>query len=252
MQLRFVILFGLLLVLPVSGLRAQAPEQSSRPATAADDTDEFGQRVRSYLLRHPEVLMEAAQILQERQRAALVDQVKQTIAARSDEIFRDPSSPVGGNPNGDVVLVEFFDYNCRYCRSVASTVTAVLQDDPGIRLVYKEFPILGPSSDQAARIALAAHRQGKYALLHDALMQLSQPFSDETLLATAASVGLDVEQLRRDVADPAIAEAIGRNMELAAALGITGTPAFVIGGEVIPGSVDRQTLEGLVAQARKG
>lgn len=250
--LRFVFFLGLLAAIPATGLRAQALGQTSQPSSSADDPDEFGQRVRDYLLKHPEVILEAVQLLQDRQQAAQADQVKQVIVARSGEIFLDPASPVGGNPNGDVTLVEFFDYNCHYCRGVAPTVAAVLQADPGVRLVYKEFPILGASSDVAARSALAAYRQGKYALLHDALMQLPQPFSEESVLATAATLGLDVERLKRDMADPAVAEAIGRNSELAAALGITGTPAFVIAGQVIPGSVDRPTLEGLIAQARKG
>ena len=250
--LRFTFLLGLLAAIPVTGLQAQALGQMSQPSSSTDSPDEFGQRVRDYLLKHPEVIMEAVQLLQDLQRADQAEQVKQIIVQRSDEIFLDPTSPVGGNPDGDVTLVEFFDYNCRYCRSVAPTVAAVLQADPGVRLVYKEFPILGASSDVAARSALAAHRQGKYTLLHDALMQLPQPFNDESVLATAATLGLDVERLKRDMADPAIAEAIGRNSELAAALGITGTPGFVIAGQVIPGSVDRPTLEGLIAQARKG
>ena len=250
MQMRFVILFGLLLVLPVGGLRAQAPEQSSQPATAVDDPDEFGQRVRSYLLRHPEVLMEAAQILQERQRAALVDQVKQTIAARSDEIFRDPSSPVGGNPNGDVVLVEFFDYNCKYCKAVAPTVADLRSADPALRLVYKEFPILGPGSVAAAKVALAAHRQGNYQKFHEQLMNHASPVDEAVAMQAAAAVGLDLDRLKRDMADPAIAEAIARNQARAAALGINGTPGFVLADQVVPGAVDRATLEGLIARAR--
>ena len=135
-----------------------APPMSSKAA----ELDPFEQRVREYLLRNPEVIMEALRILQERQRAAEAEGLKRTIAERSDEILNDPAAPVGGNPAGDVTLVEFFDYNCPYCRRVAPTVAELEEADPDLRLVYKEFPILGPGSQFAARAALASRKQGKY------------------------------------------------------------------------------------------
>jgi protein-disulfide isomerase len=122
-----------------------------------------------------------------------------------------------------------------------------------VRLAYKEFPILGDGSDAAApRAALAAERRGKYRELHHALMSVQGSVTEESALAAAAASGLEVERLRRDMADPAIAEAIARNRALAAALGINGTPGFVIGGQIVPGAVDRATLEGLIAEVRQG
>jgi protein-disulfide isomerase len=138
-----------------------APPISSKTA----ELDSFEQRVREYLLKNPEVIMEALRILQERQRAAEAENSKRTIAERSDEILNDPAAPVGGNPEGDVTLVEFFDYNCPYCRTVAPTVTELGEADPDLRLVYKEYPILGPGSQFAARAALASRRQGKYVAM---------------------------------------------------------------------------------------
>jgi protein-disulfide isomerase len=236
---------------PVADARAQQPLRSTPPP--ADSTDEFGERVRAYLLAHPEVIVEAVQLYQQRQQAAQAEAAKRTIAAKSDEILRDPAAPVGGNQAGDVTLVEFFDYNCKYCRSVAPTIAEALGADPGLRFVYKEFPILGDGSEAAARVALAAARQdqGKYRELHEALMRTSGSVTEAGALKTAAAVGLDVDRLRHDMADPAIAAAIARNQALAAELGINGTPGFVIGQEVVPGAVDRGTLEGLVAKARE-
>lgn len=238
-----------------AALPAATPAQETRPGPStpapADAPDAFGERVRAYLLAHPEVIMEAVQILQQRQRTAQAEATKQTILTRADEIFRSPASPVGGNPDGDVTLVEFFDYNCQYCRAVAPTVKAVLGADPKLRLVYKEFPILGPGSEAAARVALAARRQDRYQELHEALMSAAMPVTEEKALQAAAAAGLDPERLRRDMADPAIDQAIARNRALAAALGIDGTPAFVVADQVVPGAIDRAALEGLITQARR-
>ena len=148
--------------------------------------------------------------------------------------------------------MEFFDYNCPYCRRVAPTVTELEQADPDLRLVYKEFPILGPGSQFAARAALASRRQGKYVAFHHALMQATEQVTEETVMEVARAVGLDLEQLRADMQEPAIQQAIARNLQLADALGITGTPSFIIGEEVVPGAVDLRTLQSLIARVRRG
>jgi protein-disulfide isomerase len=225
-----------------------APPMSSKAA----ELDPFEQRVREYLLKNPEVIMEALQVLQERQRAAEAETFKQVIAERSDDILNDPAAPVGGNPAGDVTVVEFFDYNCPYCRRVAPTVTQLEEADPDVRLIYKEFPILGPGSQFAARAALASRRQGKYVPFHNALMQATDQVTEATVMETAREVGLDIEQLRADMQDPAIEAAIARNLQLADALGINGTPSFIIGEEIVPGAVDLRTLQSLIARARRG
>jgi protein-disulfide isomerase len=124
--------------------------------------------------------------------------------------------------------------------------------DRGLRLVYKEFPILGPGSQFAARAALESERQGKYIAFHNALMQAAEQVTENTVMRVARAVGLDVEQLRADVQEPAIQQAIARNLQLADALGITGTPSFIVGHEVVPGAVDSRTLQSLVASARRG
>jgi protein-disulfide isomerase len=233
--------------LGIDQVNAQAAPMSSEAA----ELDQFEQRVREYLLRNPEVIMEALGILKERQRAAEAEGLKRTIAERSEEILNDPAAPVGGNPGGDVTLVEFFDYNCPYCRKVAPTMVELEQSDRDLRLVYKEFPILGPGSQFAARAALASRKQRKYVRFHNALMQANQQVAEDTVMDIARATGLDTERLEQDMQDPAIQDAIARNLQLANALGITGTPSFVIGDRMVPGAVDLRTLQGLIAEVRQ-
>jgi len=213
--------------------------------------DEFERRVRAYLLEHPEVIAEALQRLELRERAAQASAVKSVLQTRAEELLRDPASPVGGNPQGDVTLVEFFDYNCPYCRQVVPHIEKAQTIDPKLRIVYKEFPILGPNSTFAAKAALAAHRQGKYAALHKALMETKGTVTEKTVLDAVGQLGLDVKRLRADMADPAIQAHIERNLALARALNINGTPSFVVGEQIVPGAVDLATLERLIREARE-
>lgn len=223
---------------------------SRSDATTTMASDAFGQRVRDYLLEHPEVIMEAVGRLEARSRAAEESEAQATLKSRADEVFRDPASPVGGNPDGDVTMVEFFDYNCPYCRKVESAVRQTMSGDPRLRVVYKEFPILGPNSVFAAKAALAAHRQGRYAEFHKALMQASGAADQASVLRLAAEIGLDVTRLKAEMADPAIQSVLDRNLELARALRLSGTPGFVVGEEILRGSTDAATLRKLVDKAR--
>lgn len=230
--------------------RAQQAPAAASTQIPADKPDPFGEQVRAYLLSHPEVIMEAVQLLQERQKLAEAESQKQAITAHAGEIFHDPAAPVGGNATGDVTLVEFFDYNCKYCRAVAPTIAELQGADPKLRLAYKEFPILGAGSLAAAKVALAAQRQGKYHELHRALMSATSSVDGDTALQAAKALGLDVDRLKRDMDDPAIAETIARNQALAAELGINGTPGFVVADQVVPGVADRAAFEGLIREAR--
>src|SRR5262249_13399287 len=153
----------------------------------------------------------------------------------ADEVFRDPDSPVGGNPDGNVTLTEFFDYNCPYCRTMAPLMEQAETADPQLRLVYKEFPILGPNSVFAAKAALAPKMQGKYIGFHRALYQLRGPIDESKVIETAMALGLDVERMKADMQDAAIAGSLERNHQLAQSLNITGTPGFVIGDRITTG-----------------
>ncbi|KAB2916384.1 MAG: DsbA family protein [Hyphomicrobiaceae bacterium] len=226
----------------------EANRSIGSPAAMPDA--EFERRVRAYLLGNPEIIAEALQQLERRQQLAEATEAQGALKMHAEELLRDPASPVGGNPKGDVSLVEFFDYNCPYCRQVAPHMAKAEANDPKLRIVYKEFPILGPNSTFAAKAALAAHRQGKYVAFHQALMELKGPTAEKTVLETAGRLGLDLDRLKGDMADPAIEAAINRNLALARALRINGTPGFVIGKEIVRGAMDLATMEGLIQQAR--
>jgi protein-disulfide isomerase len=219
--------------------------------TSGMSQDEFDRRVQDYLMRNPEVIVQAVQGLQARQQRAELTETQQALKAKADEIFRDPASPVGGNVQGDVTLVEFFDYNCPYCRKMAPVLIDAEAADPQLRIVFKEFPILGPGSEFAARAALASQRQGRYEAFHHALMAVKEKVDENVVLATAASTGLDLDRLKADMQDPALQATIDRNMALAAALRINGTPGFVVGDQVLRGATELTVLQGLIGQARK-
>ncbi|WP_192178388.1 DsbA family protein [Mesorhizobium amorphae] len=196
-------------------------------------------------IHHPAVIDYLQQLEDRRQLAAELK-----ILARRDALFNDPAAPTAGNPEGDVALVTFFDYNCLPCRKAALNIQQAIRDDRSLKLVFKEFPFLGPTSQFAAVAALASHKQGKYEAFHRALMAFHGLVNEKTTLTIAAHVGLDVEQLERDMEDPAIADAIARNRALAGDLYITGTPALVVGDEVIPGVVEVARLQRYIADAR--
>ena len=219
--------------------------------TSGMPQEEFDRKVHDYLINHPEVIVEAVQGMQASQQRADLTEAQEALKARSDEIFRDFNSPVGGNEQGDVTLVEFFDYNCPYCRKMAPVLIEAEKADPQLRIVFKEFPILGPGSEFAARAALASQRQGRYEAFHHALMATNEKVNDESVMTAAAQVGLDVERLKADMQDPSIQMAIDRNMALAAALRINGTPGFIVGDQILRGATELTVLQGMIAQTRK-
>lgn len=226
-------------------------EGAQRSAIAAGEMsqDQFDQRVHDYIIAHPEVIMEAIQGLEARQREADAAEAKATLASRADDILRDKQSPVGGNVEGNVTMVEFFDYS-PYCRQVAPIMAQAVADDPQLKIVYKEFPILGPASVFAAKAALAADRQGKYVEFHKALYGAKTRVTEAVVLKVAAETGLDVPRMQTDMQSPEIQASIDRNMELAQALKITGTPGFIVGDQIFPGATDLETMKKLIERAR--
>lgn len=226
-------------------------KQTTLDTTAATPKDEFERRVRDYLLNNPEVVMEAARRFEQRQRAAEEGEATTVLKARAEEILRDGDSPVGGNPNGDVTLVEFFDYNCPYCRQVTPVMQEAEAADPKLRVVYKEFPILGPNSTLSAKAALAVHRQGKYLAFHKDMM-VDRGVADESkVMKIAVKIGVDVERMKSDMADPALTKMVEKNLALAQALRINGTPGFVIGDQIVRGAIDLKAMQGLIQEARE-
>jgi protein-disulfide isomerase len=173
-----------------------------------------------------------------------------TRTERARQLFEDPGSPVRGNANGKVTLVEFFDYNCPYCRQLVSTLADLQQANPDLRIVYKEFPVLSDNSRFAARAALASRNQDKYFEFHDALMSAGGILNPERVIEVAREVGIGIRRLRRDMGDPEIQAVIDRNLTLAATLRITGTPSFAVGDRIFRGAADSQTLQALIDRNR--
>ncbi len=224
------------------------------PAAAEEFTpaqqEEINRLVRQYILDHPEVILEAVQALETRKQAEADGRRVAAIEQVYADLTEHPESPVVGNPAGDVVVVEFFDYNCGYCRKMTEDMFDLVEADGGIRYVLKELPIFGEDSRYAAKAALAAARQDKYAEFHYALMTAGVTIDVGTTRAIAQSIGLDLARLEADMLDPALDAELDRNYALARSLGVEGTPAMVIGKTFVPGARSYGDLEKLVAAAR--
>ena len=206
--------------------------------------------IENYIRSHPEVIEQTLQALEAKRQGEEQQRVKAVIAARQRELLNDASSPVSGNLKGDITVVEFFDYRCGFCKRVAGAVTQLQKDDPQVRVVYKDFPILGEASELAAKAALASRAQGKHQAFHEALLAAKGDMTKDTILAVAGEVGLDAKRLEADMANPDWQKVIDRNRALAKDLGITGTPGFIAGQELVPGAMDLKGLKELVARAR--
>jgi protein-disulfide isomerase len=224
------------------------------PALAGEFTDsqkqELGAFIHDYLMKNPEVLRDALQELDRRQSQAEATARKDTLTAKAAAVFHEDGDLVGGNPNGKITVVEFFDYNCGYCRKAFPDVMKMIGDDKDVRLVMKEFPILGPGSTYAARAALASRKQGKYWEYHLAMMRHEGRIDEATADEVADSIGLDVKKLKADMKSDEVEQVIGRNMDLAEKLNIQGTPAFIIDETIIPGAIGYDGLTAAVKQVR--
>lgn len=220
--------------------------------------------VRDYLLNNPTILVEVSQKLQEQQQQQmqqLQQKAQNTIPQVAKELFS--VGPIAGNSQGDVTLVEFFDYQCPHCKDMSEVIDQLVQQDPNLRVVYKEFPIFGRSSVFASKAALAANKQGKYDAFHDALMATDNPLTEKKVMQAAKKVGLNIDQMKKDMASNAVKEELNGNMKLGQQLGIMGTPAFIVGDTnkagnknsksfFVPGVSSKEAIKGLVIQVRKG
>lgn len=205
--------------------------------------------VRDYILQNPEIILESVAIMQARQKAEENERAQQALIQSRDLLENAPGDPILGNPDGTITLVEFFDYQCGYCKAMMEPLRAVMEEYDNLRIVMKEFPILGEPSGMAARASLAADLQGLYSEFHMALLGHRGRLTETAILQVAREVGLDMARLATDMDSPEVAAIIDRNRALAQQLQIEGTPAFTIGGQLIPGAVNEQQLSALVADA---
>ncbi|AWU94406.1 DsbA family protein [Azospirillum ramasamyi] len=241
-----------LLALPIAALAlsAAAPAHAQSASFDGNQKAAIEKIVRDYLMEHPEVILQAVDAMQERQKAAEAEQARMALIENKQELTRNPADPVAGNPQGDVTVVEFFDYQCGYCKAVHADTLALVKGDPKLRLVLKEFPILGPASLLASKAALASRSQGKYMELHNALMSHRGQLDEAVIMRLAKSVGLDTDRLKKDMESPDVLTAIAANQSLAEKLNIRGTPAFVFGDELVPGAIKLDDMKRLTDAAR--
>lgn len=259
---------GAALWLAALGLAAPAParaQSAGTPATQSPAPDgplkidplspaqaDAVRRVVLDLLRtQPEVVLEALKTLEAKEQAATAAKASEAIAARRNDLERDGTDPAFGQAGADVTVVEFFDYRCPYCKQSWQAVHDTVAKDGRARLVFKDFPILGPESVTASTAALASIAQGRHDAFHQALMSYGGQLDDAAIFRVAGSVGLDVERLKADMKTPAVAQKLQRNLDLARALDVRGTPAFVVGTKMLPGAVDGATLMAAIADARR-
>ena len=198
------------------------------------------------ILENPEIIVQALELLEQRNTA---NRSKVSLAVQ-DAIIADPEAQVFGNPNGDITLIEFFDYNCGFCRKTMPELKKLLAQDGNLRVVMREWPVLGPDSQIAARLALAARAQGKYEPFHWALMQSQGRVTQDSALKIASSIGLDTDKLLADMNSSSVEKHLSQSSQYAQTLDIRGTPAMLVKNEIIPGYVSYDQLESIIAQQR--
>lgn len=219
----------------------------------AEERTIFRDEVRSYLIENPEVLLEAMQVLRDREAQQEANRDEQMLSELSPEIFNDGVSFVGGNPDGDITIVEFLDYRCGYCRRAHTDMIELLAADGNVRWVVKEFPILGPDSDLAAKLAVATlqhYGNDAYYALHNVLMEYKGPVNNGTLARIAQDAGIELEPIRELIDSKGVSDHIGRMHALGQQLGVTGTPAFVIEDTILRGYLPLADMQNIVAETR--
>ena len=259
---------GLLVMTSSGGNGGTAPEPAAATASTEDALaqlgvreveqtvtvdDAFGAQVRAYLLENPEVIFEAVAVFEQRSAAQQAEMGRALLEANAEALFEDGFSWVGGNPEGDITLVEFVDYRCGFCQRALDEVLAVLEADDGIRLVMKEFPILGPESEMASRFAISMLRLGgddTYESVHHALLRHDGPITPDFLDALAGEHGLDFEAVVAEMESEDVTRVIAENRALAQRLQISGTPTFVMETEMIRGFVEADDLLELAISLR--
>ncbi|GGA53831.1 DSBA oxidoreductase [Nitratireductor aestuarii] len=227
-------------------------------ALANDEKSNFSRAeietiVREYLIKNPEVMLEVQASLQAKQQEAQKKAAQEAIALVGDEIFNSEADGIIGNPEGDVTIVEFFDYNCGFCKRAISDMDNLVKQDPNLRFVLKEFPILSEDSHKAATVSMAVHMiaPDKYAEFHRTLLGAQERATEESAVKVALNLGIDETALRNKMQDPTINDRFRSTYALAEQLQITGTPGYVVGQEIVSGAMGEQVLREKIAAARK-
>jgi protein-disulfide isomerase len=214
---------------------------------------EIGTIVKSYLMANPDVMVEVQAALEAKQEKEQTAKMQVAIKENAKELYQSASAPIAGNPKGDVTVIEFFDYNCGYCKKALPDLAGVIEKDKNVKVILKEFPILSKGSEETARVALAAKMQGKYWEFHRAMLDSSGQANEATALKVGEKIGLDVTRLKKDMVSAEVKKEIDDTRKLAQKMGIQGTPHFLVGDRVVPGAPEGLTevLLQNVAEIRK-
>jgi len=242
---------GTAAIVAVVGLPITTACSQSDGSLSNQQRDEIRGLVREYILENPEIISEAILALQEKEEQARSKQQADALKRHAPALFTPDENTIVGNPKGEIILVEFFDYNCGYCKSMYPAVKDVLEENDDVKMVMKEFPILGPGSLAASRAALASREQGKYPEMHVAMLSHRGSLNESTIMSIAENIGLDVEKLQQDMKDPKINDVLSKNMALAQDLGIDGTPGLIIGDTIVPGAIGKDRIVDLIEDARR-
>lgn len=223
--------------------------QAAEPNLSTEQVEKI---VHEYLLKNPEVVIQAINKYQRIREIAADAKKREAMTTMSNSLKNNPNDPVMGNPDGDLTVVEFFDYRCGYCKKVFPDVQKLIKSDGNIRYVLKEFPILGPESVYASRAAQAVwlHQTDKYTPFHIAMMTNRGGLGKGKVMKLAKDVGIDTAALKTQMEDPLVDETLAASAEQAQALGITGTPAFIFGNDIAPGAISLPTMIDMVVAAR--
>lgn len=256
-----IALLGSWVVRPAGITQVEADETSAAATTATlqtagftpEQTQQIHTIIKDYLIANPEIFLEVQNALEEKMERDQADKLKGAIAENAGEIYRDPNAALAGNPNGDITVVEFFDYNCGYCKRGLHDIIKLVESDPNVRVVFKELPILSKGSAEASRVALAARRQGKYWEVHRAMLEAKGHMDEAAALRIAEKQGLDMDKLKADMASPEVTAEVEKSEALAKKMGVNGTPHFLVGDRAVPGAPEDlyQQLAKHVEELRK-
>ena len=244
--------------MPVAAMTAAAPAIASSATSEIHSISpemrrEFESLIKDYLVKNPEVMMEVQAALEVKMEKIQAEKMAVSLKENAKELFQSTTAPMAGNPKGDVTVVEFFDYNCGYCKKALPDLASVMQADKNVRVVLKEFPILSKGSEEAAKIALAAKMQGKYWDFHLAMLAAPGQANEANALKVAEKAGLDITRIKKDMASAEVKKEIDDTRLLAQKMGISGTPHFLVGDKVIAGAPENlsEVLAANIADIRK-
>ena len=239
---------------PAAGAPSAAAATAGAKVFSAEQKRAIEDIVKEYLIANPDVFLEIQTALESKMEKIQADKLKAALTENAADIFRRPTAAIAGNPKGDITVVEFFDYNCGYCKKSFPDLAKLIEADPNIKVVFKELPILSKASEEAARVALAARMQGKYWEVHRAIFESRAPSNEANALKAAEKVsGLDMAKLKADLNSPEVLTELAKTKELAAKMGINGTPHFLVGDRSIPGAPENlvEQIKGHAAELRK-